>query len=1305
MVPMGLALVAGMIIWIGSVCIRSDRNSVPAERSAVAAVRELAPQAVSDGRPYSRIAANENTASLKYRDSGADRGQKAKPDPFGGLEKSEQQSLHAAFRAARLAVQLLTSRESEMERNQGVRLFASNPGQKLTARFLDGAVRIESGRGAAWAGTFRFVGEIDADTGPMVSAIGDNRVEYAHPGGVTEWYTNRADGIEHGFSMRQRPPSAADTEEMCVEIALTGLTARPAGPVAPNGVVKALEFVDPATGAAVLHYGGLKVWDNTGRELPARMTAGEGTFSLMIADAGASYPITIDPLFVSQEAKLGPDVTGDGRDNDRFGNSVALSGDTAIIGAYREGTPTGLGPGSAYIFVRNGTLWTQQAKLRSSDGASGYFGFSVAIAGDTALVGESEYNSPSPYKIRAGRAHVFVRSGTVWTQQAILVANDSAGDDRFGSSVALSGDTALIGAPGFNREGAYVFVRNGTVWSQQARLISPDWVSHDGFATSVSLDGDTAVLGAPNRTLNGNGLVGGAYVFVRSGTSWSYQARLDAADAAIGDQFGVSVAISGETVLAGAWCDDTSTITDHGSAYAFLRSGTTWSQQAKLTASDGERYDYFGWSVALAGNTAVVGSPRADTSPKTDHGSAYVFLRNGTAWSQQAKLTASDSAASDQFGYSVAISGDTVLSGAYLDDTEAGIDAGSAYVFQRTGTTWSQQAKLTAGDGAANDQFGTSVGISGDTAVVGVPNDDTAAGSDTGSAYVFVRSGIVWTRQAKLTASDARVADHFGSAVAVSGDSVVVGAPYNNTTGSMYVFVRTGTVWSEQAKLTASDARSDDELGTSVALSGDTAVAGAPTADTSGKSNTGSAYVFVRTGTTWSQQAKLIASDSAAEDVFGWSVAISGDSVLVGSIYDDTPAGTDAGSAYVFVRSGTTWSQQAKLTASDALTNDNFGWAVSISGDTALIGANSGDSAAVPDTGSAYVFVRNGTTWSQQAKLTAGNAAGGDRFGASVGLSGDTCIVGAAGVDTSVGSNVGCAYVFSRTGTTWSEQVRLTSDEPAANDVFGNSVAISGDTAIVGNVGDDSVYVPTGDILEENGGAFVFRLSSSNQPPSGGNQPPSGGTMAILPLTTVDPSATFTVEFSGWADPDLPVSYAVYLDNVLVSSQGASASRIITAPTATGSHTLRGRISDGLGVFTELTQSFTVNTPIESWRMLHFGSPANSGIGADDADPDGDGHKNLFEFVAGLLPKDPSSRFRIRVEPTTGQPTRKSIIFGPIVPGRTYKLKYTDSLVVPIWQDIFLLPGSTSDNGAERTVIDPTTGLTRRYYRVEIKVP
>ncbi|WP_095987402.1 DUF7507 domain-containing protein [Cystobacter fuscus] len=388
-------------------------------------------------------------------------------------------------------------------------------------------------------------------------------------------------------------------------------------------------------------------------------------------------------------------------------------------------------------------------------------------------------------------------------------------------------------------------------------------------------------------------------------------------------------------------------VDDRGASYPVTIDPLIVTEQAKLTASDAAAFDNFGWSVALSGDTAVVGAPDDDTGA----GSAYVFVRSGTAWSQQAKLTASDAAALDSFGTSVALSGDTAVVGAYGDDTAAGEDAGSAYVFVRSGTTWSQQAKLTASDAVAFDRFGSSVALSGDTAVVGARGDDTAAGSETGSAYVFVRSGTAWSQQAKLTASDAAAGDLFGWSVALSGDTAVVGAPDDDTgAGSAYVFVRSGTAWSEQAKLTASDAAALDSFGTSVALSGDTAVVGAPNDDTAAGSETGSAYVFVRSGTAWSQQAHLTASDAAAGDFFGWSVAISGDIAVVGAYADDTAAGQQAGSAYVFVRSGTAWSQQAKLTASDAAAFDSFGVSVAISGGTVVVGA-------LGDAGSAYVYV------------------------------------------------------------------------------------------------------------------------------------------------------------------------------------------------------------------------------------------------------------------------------------------------------------------------------------------------------------
>jgi FG-GAP repeat len=391
-----------------------------------------------------------------------------------------------------------------------------------------------------------------------------------------------------------------------------------------------------------------------------------------------------------------------------------------------------------------------------------------------------------------------------------------------------------------------------------------------------------------------------------------------------------------------------------------------------------------------------------------DEGAIYPLTIDPT-FTQQQKLEASDAAAGDHFGASVAITGETVVVGARDDDGAAGSDQGSAYVFVRSGVVWNQQQKLEASDAGAGDQFGFSVAITGETVVVGARFDDGAAGSDQGSAYVFVRSGGVWSQQQKLEASDAAAFDNLGDSVGISGETVVVGASQDDgaagsAQGSAYVFVRSAGVWSQQQKLEASDAAVVDQFGFSVGISGETVVVGALADDGAAGSNQGSAYVFVRSGGVWSQQQKLEASDAAADDVFGASVGISGETVVVGALADDGAAGSNQGSAYVFVRSGGVWSQQQKLEASDAGAGDQFGFSVRISGETFVVGAPQDDSAQ----GSAYVFVRSGGVWSQQQKLEASDAAANDNFGASVGIGGETVVVGALGDGDSQGST----YVF-----------------------------------------------------------------------------------------------------------------------------------------------------------------------------------------------------------------------------------------------------------------------------------------------------
>ncbi len=394
-------------------------------------------------------------------------------------------------------------------------------------------------------------------------------------------------------------------------------------------------------------------------------------------------------------------------------------------------------------------------------------------------------------------------------------------------------------------------------------------------------------------------------------------------------------------------------------------------------------------------------------------GEPAVLKASNPTFAREAKLLGNDSATSDLFGVSVSVSGDTAVVGAYQDDVGANIDQGSAYVFVRSGGVWSEQQKLVALDGAASDLFGASVSVSGDTALVGAWQDEVGGNVNQGSAYVFVRSGGVWSEQQKLVASDGAADDYFGL-VSVSGDTAVVGAPHdvvgpNGGEGSAYVFVRDGGVWSEQQELVASDGADYDMFGISVSLSGDTAVVGADYDDVGGSTNQGSAYVFVRNGGVWSEQQKLVASDGLPSDYFGRSVSVSGDTALVGAWQDDM--GT--GSAYVFVRNGGVWTEQQKLMASDGAIFDSFGVSVSVSGDTAVVGAYLDDVGTNSNQGSAYVFVRNGGVWSEHQKLIASDGTAGDAFGISVSVSGDTVVVGAAYDDVGANVDQGSAYVFS----------------------------------------------------------------------------------------------------------------------------------------------------------------------------------------------------------------------------------------------------------------------------------------------------
>ena len=842
---------------------------------------------------------------------------------------------------------------------------------------------------------------------------------------------------------------------------------------------------------------------------------------------GSAYVYTRQSGVWSQVAKL---TASDGTADDRFGSSVAVDGYTVVVGAQGDESDQG----AAYVYTKPDTGWvttSTAAKLTASDGDDGdTFGHSVAVEYDTLVVGAQGDDS------HKGSAYVFTRPRSGWVSTstaAKLTASDGEATDEFGKSVAVDYDTVVVGAHTDDHDeifsgAAYVFTKPADGWattSTAAKLTASPVYGLEAFGFSVAVDGDTIVVGAPQEGEDGNlDFSGAAYVFTKPADGWgatSTAAKLTASDGAAYDYFGISVALDGDTVVVGANYDDDDG-TNSGAAYVFTKPASGWvtaTETVKLTASDGAADDSFGISVAVDGDTVVVGA-YGDDDKGSKSGSAYTYkvsdwtdipssgsgetnatsytvtgLTTGLEYDIRIRATnsvgtgvASDVATVKLLGPPVkptgltGVGGDTQATLTWYDPSDSSI-TGYEYRRQR------QVAKLTASDGASDDWFGWSMAMDGDTAVVGARTDDSTAGS----AYVLTQQSGVWSQVAKLTASDGAAGEEFGESVSIDGETVVVGAPqHDGGKGVAYLFTKPGTGWAdatETAKLTASDGSGGDEFGDSVAVDGDTVVVGAPL-DDDNISNSGSAYVFTKPSGGWgdaTQTAKLTASDGLLYSRFGSSVDVDGDTVMVGAATHDLARGA----VYVFSKPGSGWAdatEMAQLTASDADAGDQLGWSMELDGDTLVVGATF-DDVNGEHSGSAYVFTEPVGGWTdatQTAKLTAFDGAANDQFGTSVAIDGDMVVVGAP-LDDGVGLSSGSVYTFSKPSGGWATVARtatIKASDEAFGDRFGKSVAVDGETLLVGAPLDNDNGV-------SSGSAYVFEVSAwfdiSDSAPGGTN--------------------------------------------------------------------------------------------------------------------------------------------------------------------------------------------------------------------------
>jgi hypothetical protein len=613
---------------------------------------------------------------------------------------------------------------------------ASNPDHGFRTRFDGRGFSTEPDAGGwSWGLEllcYGFAGaEREAREPQSVRAAGQ-RVAYDWDASLEEWYLNDGRGLEHGYTLASRPPRTAAEASSPLTLTL-GVRGELRPEVAADG--RGVRFVD-AGGAAQLDYSGLVVADADGRPLAARFDALDGALRLSIDERDARYPLTVDPIVQLAYMKASNNQADDG-----FGFSLAVSGDTAVVGALGEASAaTGVNglqsdntapfSGAVYVFVRSGSTWTQQAYLKASNTQAGdLFGAAVAIAGDTIIVGAQNESSSATgvngdqfadFAGASGAAYVFVRNGTTWSQQAYLKASNTEGIDHFGWAVAIAGDTVAVSA-----------------------------TNEDSAATGVNGD-----------QLNNAALSSGAvYVFTRSGTSWSQQAYVKASNTGQSDDFGFALTLSGNSLVVGADLEDSAALgvngnqlsndaANAGAVYVFTRSGSTWTQQAYLKASNTEADDQFGSAVAMSGQTLVVGAVKEDSKAtgfngtQTDNtmaesGAVYILVRSGSTWTQQGYLKASNTGQGDGFGFAVALSGDTLVVGAQGEDSNAtGINgannnnatsSGASYVFTRSGILWVQQAYVKASNTDSQDLFGWAVAVDGDSLLVAAQNEASNA--------------------------------------------------------------------------------------------------------------------------------------------------------------------------------------------------------------------------------------------------------------------------------------------------------------------------------------------------------------------------------------------------------------------------------------------------------------------------------------------------------------------------------------------------------------------------------------------------
>ncbi len=677
-----------------------------------------------------------------------------------------------------------------------------------------------------------------------------------------------------------------------------------------------------------------------------------------------------------------------------------------------------------------------------------------------------------------------------------LTAGDADAEDYFGESVAIQGNTALIGASGDDESGVdagalYVFKKDKTGWKEESKIQPDDASAGDHFGASIAMDGEFAAIGAYGKG-NNKGVV---YIFQNIGGNWLQQAKLMAADGMSCDYFGASLCIRNGFVIIGAYGRNISG-PNTGAVYIFKNEGDNWVQVARLTANAGAAGDYFGGSVAIFGNFALVGAPGNDQSGE-DSGKAYVYQYDGHGWILNAELDAPDGVPGGYFGTSVALNQEFLAIGATGAKTTNEAISGAVYMFYHDGNQWVQNARITAGIPVNNgmdaafqnrplamnrlmadmtpwylipflDRFGGHIIMDEKILAILIKREYGA------NRIKIVRPTIEdpekpdntpgWEPVVIISSDDSEEDDGFGESIDIDNNNLIIGSPKKDLgakdTGGVNIYTVPSYHRFQEVKLTAGYAETElDKFGKAMAADGDRLIIGAPDDPNSGL-HSGAAHIFVKNNGMWIRETTLTANDAGDQDYFGGSVDIEGDFAIVGA-FQKKISGVSAGAAYIFQKKAGIWTQTARLYGDDLTEEIWFGASVSISNGFAVVGAPNENSC----TGVAYVFHYNGTTWERYEKLHKDLelSAVGDFFAESLSLDRNRLVIGIPREN----NGRGAIQFFHFDGTDWIQQTKING---LGQEYFGEAVALYGDYAIAGMAGDD----------HDLGAYYIFQWDGTN---------------------------------------------------------------------------------------------------------------------------------------------------------------------------------------------------------------------------------